>query len=490
MYCSRERRQSLLVAADGQHEVPLNWPGCIWHEAAAPARGFAAVQTRSTGTDEIQLVQFPGGEVPRILPIQGEVFWSPGGRYLAIFSQGDDGSAAIYVYDLELDYLRQVARHESDLYFSGWSPDGKWIVYAVELSTDAPPLGELWAVTSDGAINLRLYTVDSGDYPQDFIQGWLSEASFVASRAVEFCNLRLVHVNLVTRSTTILFAGHREVAVDPETDTILLESAGMLCAGRLDPGIYRMTAAGGWRPQLLLRQTDDLQPDLVAWIPELQHFSVCERGISGGDSELALLNPAGVPQFWFACGEQLVPSPDGRRALLVNRQADTLRLFNAVTGEIQELGRLAVRQALWLPDSGGYFILTEEGTLYRSPPVGWGPPVLQVRSVDPSWPLIIMQPPDHPYWQACGGAALSRLAVGDRAQVSEATQTANRLRDAPGLAVGRPVGLIAPGEVLDVLEGPECSDGLVWWRVRVVSGGREGWTAEGNQEGAWLLPRG
>ena len=488
VYCSDGLGQSVLVAADGQNQVPLGWSDCIWHEAAAPARGYAAVQARGRDAGGIQLVQFPGAEVPRMLPIQGEVSWSPGGRYLAIFSRGDDSSSAIYVYDLELDHLREVARHAFELYFSGWSPDGKWIVYAVERSTTAPPLGELWAVTSDGAVNLRLYEVDSGDYPGDFIQGWLSEVSFVASRAVEFCHLAMMHVNLVTRSATMLVAGHGEVAVDPETDTILFESTSMLCAGAEEPGVYRMTVAGGWRPQLLIPESADLQPDLTAWIPELRRFSVCQRGVSAEGQDHALLTPAGVSQFWFACGEQLIPSPDGRRALLVNRQAETVKLFDASTGEVTELGQLAVRQAVWLPDSEGYFILTDKGDVYRSPLSDWGPPQLQARGADPSWPLFIMQPATRLYWQACEGAAFSRLAVGDRAEVSEATPTANRLRDAPGLQAGRSLGLIAPGEGLVVLEGPACSDGLVWWRVRVATSGLEGWTAEGDMAGAWLLP--
>jgi len=94
--------------------------------------------------------------------------------------------------------------------------------------------------------------------------------------------------------------------------------------------------------------------------------------------------------------------------------------------------------------------------------------------------VSIGRTPYIPYW--------GTESAGDRAEVSEATPAANRLRDAPGLQAGRSLGLIAPGEGLVVLEGPACSDGLVWWRVRVATSGLEGWTAEGDMAGAWLLP--
>jgi uncharacterized protein YgiM (DUF1202 family) len=42
----------------------------------------------------------------------------------------------------------------------------------------------------------------------------------------------------------------------------------------------------------------------------------------------------------------------------------------------------------------------------------------------------------------------------------------------------RLAGQIAPGEIFDVLEGPQCGGGLTWYRVRY--GEMEGWIAEGD----------
>ena len=40
------------------------------------------------------------------------------------------------------------------------------------------------------------------------------------------------------------------------------------------------------------------------------------------------------------------------------------------------------------------------------------------------------------------------------------------------------VGRIAAGGFFTVLDGPECKDDGVWWKVRSTSSGREGWTRE------------
>ncbi len=91
-------------------------------------------------------------------------------------------------------------------------------------------------------------------------------------------------------------------------------------------------------------------------------------------------------------------------------------------------------------------------------------------------------------WEACPGAAyLSRLRVGDKAKVSEDPPLANRVRSQPSLT-GEVLGFIEPGEEMTILEGPGCSANWVWWRVRSLETGLEGWTAEGDKDSYWLVP--
>lgn len=77
------------------------------------------------------------------------------------------------------------------------------------------------------------------------------------------------------------------------------------------------------------------------------------------------------------------------------------------------------------------------------------------------------------------------LKTGDWARVSVDPPLPNKLRSAPGSS-GELIGQAQPGENLLVLEGPSCADGYHWWLVRDLEG-MEGWTAEGDAEGYWLV---
>lgn len=85
--------------------------------------------------------------------------------------------------------------------------------------------------------------------------------------------------------------------------------------------------------------------------------------------------------------------------------------------------------------------------------------------------------------EACIGSP--RFSAGDVAMVS-LTPKANRVRTGPSTEY-RYIGEIGPGSKVIILEGPECSDGFPWWRVREISSGLEGWTREGDSSDHWLV---
>jgi len=111
------------------------------------------------------------------------------------------------------------------------------------------------------------------------------------------------------------------------------------------------------------------------------------------------------------------------------------------------------------------------------------------RQLPPAWtPTPISIPDtgaDEGTWQPCDDAPPSRLEVGDLAVV-DGTSFKLRLRGEPGLE-GTLAGEIAPADVVDVINGPACSDQLVWWEVQSLSSGASGWTAEGNAYSTWLM---
>jgi hypothetical protein len=83
----------------------------------------------------------------------------------------------------------------------------------------------------------------------------------------------------------------------------------------------------------------------------------------------------------------------------------------------------------------------------------------------------------------CSGLTPAPLVVGERGQVSPGQS--NNVRDVPNREGAR-VGQIPGGETFAVLDGPVCTDGLVWWQVDY--GGLVGWTVDGMDGEQWLLP--
>lgn len=77
----------------------------------------------------------------------------------------------------------------------------------------------------------------------------------------------------------------------------------------------------------------------------------------------------------------------------------------------------------------------------------------------------------------------TRLEIGGQARVTPGAP--NRVRSAPSTS-GELVGEIPPGSTFDVLDGPECADGFLWWNVDFE--GLVGWTVEGNADGYFVEP--
>jgi len=103
-------------------------------------------------------------------------------------------------------------------------------------------------------------------------------------------------------------------------------------------------------------------------------------------------------------------------------------------------------------------------------------------------PTITPTPTPPPY-KACPDAFPSRLHIGDHATVSEDPPVANNLRNNPGTEGTEIIGKINPGEEVEILDGPQCQNNWVWWKVKVLKTGQVGWTSEGDGITYWLVPK-
>jgi hypothetical protein len=90
-------------------------------------------------------------------------------------------------------------------------------------------------------------------------------------------------------------------------------------------------------------------------------------------------------------------------------------------------------------------------------------------------------------WKGCNSIYKSRLNVGYKAFVSNNPPLRNRLRAGPYTSESI-IGYIDPGEKVEILKGPSCSNRWVWWKVKSLENGEIGWTSEGDESNYWLVP--
>lgn len=90
-------------------------------------------------------------------------------------------------------------------------------------------------------------------------------------------------------------------------------------------------------------------------------------------------------------------------------------------------------------------------------------------------------------WEPCPNSYVSRLHVGDKAHVSYEPPLPNRVRSQPNTN-SAVLGRIQPGETVNILQGPKCGQGWVWWKIQSISTGMKGWTSEGDNNDYWLIP--
>lgn len=108
------------------------------------------------------------------------------------------------------------------------------------------------------------------------------------------------------------------------------------------------------------------------------------------------------------------------------------------------------------------------------------PPPIDTPTVETSY--------KNPPMPDCPNAPAPRLSVGQRGRVTPGLD--NRINDRPARVASGAivVALMHAGSEFDVLAGPVCADGLVWWQVQYDKD--FGWTAEGEGTTYWLEPVG
>jgi hypothetical protein len=98
------------------------------------------------------------------------------------------------------------------------------------------------------------------------------------------------------------------------------------------------------------------------------------------------------------------------------------------------------------------------------------PPLTEI-AVQPLTPLPSSAP-------ICEGAPNTRMIVGARGRVGSQDMRPLNVRASSGTE-GRILGRLEVGDLFQVLDGPECRNGFVWYYIERLDGSLRGWVAEG-----------
>jgi hypothetical protein len=111
---------------------------------------------------------------------------------------------------------------------------------------------------------------------------------------------------------------------------------------------------------------------------------------------------------------------------------------------------------------------------------------LRVLSLALLFVALILPLPTHGDSGDCSMAVPTRLAVGVTARISVMGGSGITLRETPGTRY-RPVVNLLDGAIINVINGPVCTDSARWWQIRVVNS-KSGWLLEEYAAGYQLQP--
>lgn len=127
-----------------------------------------------------------------------------------------------------------------------------------------------------------------------------------------------------------------------------------------------------------------------------------------------------------------------------------------------------------------------------SPTQTMAPSLTPAATATPQPPTATRQPvrqntPNAKFWDKCNASYHTNLKAGAIVKVNNQPAAQRPLREGPYITRAI-IAQIDPGEILDIVEGPSCSNNWIWWKVISRKDGQTGWSPERDNSNAWLLP--
>lgn len=370
------------------------------------------------------------------------------------FVSNRDGNDEIYMMNNDGSRVRRLTNNPAHDGHPTGSPDGKKIAFVSDRDGNA----EIYVMNADGS------------------------------------GVRRLTDNLANDGTPAWSPNGKQIAFISNRDTLL---------GKFE--IYTMNSDGANETRLTNNQTADTCP---TWSPDGNQIAFASYEDETAN-RIAVINRDGSGQRALidTPGREVCPawSPDGTRIAFAAASSMDSDIF-LVNSDGSNLINL-VDDAFsydnvpgWSPD-GQYLVFHSipGDDIYRIGVDGRGLKNLTNNpgaDTSPTWlpgetylataSQTSESPTDRPT-DPCLDSLPTRLRVGLFAYVNPEPPLPNNVRSDAGKS-HQVIGDIEAGGAMKILEGPQCVDGWVWWKVRSLDTELQGWTAEGNNKNYWLIP--
>ena len=364
------------------------------------------------------------------------------------FASDRDGNLEIYVMQPDGTDIQRLTHDPGQDIDPAWSPDRQQIAF---VSNRDGSNFAIYLMNADGS-NVRRVTPDDANYYT--APAWSPDGRYLALVSDRTGNLD-VHILDLSSGTL------RAVTDDPDEDNEPSWSpdGSRIAFSSFRTGygeIYTVSASGGPVQALTSGSgADNLAP---VWSPDGTQLAFVAN--SGLFSEIYIVNADGSNERnLITVDEYFIDSPswspDGQH----------------ITYQVSKPGEKATIRSIQADGNGARQVTVPD---YESKWPSWSTPRGGTVNVAGGGQASVVQ-------VDCPGAAPTRLSTGMRARVTPGPP--NTLRDGPA---GNRVGTIPGGGEFDILGGPSCSSGYLWWQVSYA--GQVGWTAEGVPGEYWLEP--
>ena len=430
---------------------------------------FASCEIFVINADGSQVFKMTNNNIDECCPD-----WSPDGSKLA-FVQGSGREGEIWVMAADGSHPANLTNNKAEDCCLAWSPDGSKLAFVQGSGRE----GEIRVMAADGSYPANL----TNNKAEDCCLAWSPDGSKIAF--VSDRDSFGIYVMDADGSNPIRLARTNHYfspAWSPDGTRI----AFLVSDFSVNPNVSAVNVINADGSNLIqMTATGDIPIGQFAWSPDGTKIAYTSCKLNFDSCEIYVVNADGSNPTNLTNSEASdrfpVWSPDGAKIAFESGRDQDWKIYVMNADGSNPIRLIEHRDAdfpVWSPDGtkiafkdlvkGYIYVINADGSGLMDSVI-----IAHIKSF--SWQPILATPSTFGPDCTLGG---TRLTTGILAQVSETIPASIRVRSGPR-RINEEIAQLLPGTVVEVLEGPVCADGLVFWKVEsdLIPGG-VGWTTE------------